>query len=39
MYLPMKTKHAAGYLAILSCIAVALAFVMLSNGSNALAQQ
>ena len=35
----MKTKHTAGYLAALSCIAVALASVMLSNGSNALAQQ
>ena len=35
----MKTKHTAGYLATLSCIAVALASVMLSNGSNALAQQ
>ena len=39
MYLPMKTKHAAGYLVIMSCIAIALAFVILSNGSNALAQQ
>jgi hypothetical protein len=35
----MKTKHAAGYLAAMSCIAVALALVMLSNESNALAQQ
>jgi hypothetical protein len=33
----MKTKHAAGNLAVLFFIAVALAFVMLSNGSNALA--
>ena len=35
----MKTKHAAGYLAVISGIAIALGFVMLSNGSNALAQQ
>ena len=35
----MKTKNAAGYLVVMSFIAVALAFVMLSNGSNALAQQ
>jgi len=35
----MKTKHAAGYLAAISGIAIALGFVMLSNGSNALAQQ
>ena len=35
----MKTKHVAGYFVALSCIAVALAFVILSIGSNALAQQ
>ena len=35
----MKTKNAAGYLVVMSFIAVAMAFVMLSNGSNALAQQ
>ena len=35
----MKTKHEAGYLAALFCIALALAFVMLPNGSNAMAQQ
>ena len=35
----MKTKHEAGYLGALSCIALALAFVMLPNGSNAMAQQ
>lgn len=35
----MKTKHAAGYLVALACIAVALALVMLPNGSNVLAQQ
>jgi hypothetical protein len=35
----MKTKHAAGHLAAISGIAIALGFVMLSNGSNALAQQ
>jgi hypothetical protein len=35
----MKTKHAAGYLAAISGIAIALGFVMLSYGSNALAQQ
>ncbi len=34
----METKPEAGYLAALSCIALALVFVMLSNGSNALAQ-
>ena len=35
----MKTKHAAGYIAAISGIAIALGFVMLPNGSNALAQQ
>ena len=35
----MIKKHMAGYLAALSCIAVAFAFVMLSNGSNAFAQK
>ena len=35
----MKTKQEAGYIAAMSCIAVALAFIILSNGSNALAQQ
>jgi hypothetical protein len=35
----MKTKNAAGYLVVMSFIVVAMAFVMLSNGSNALAQQ
>lgn len=35
----METKYDPGYLAALSCIAVALAFMMLSNGSNAMAQQ
>ena len=35
----MKTKNAAGYLVVMSFIAVAMAFMMLSNGSNALAQQ
>ncbi len=35
----MKTKHTAGYIAAMSGIAIALGFVMLSNGSNALAQQ
>ncbi len=39
MILPMKTKQEAGYIAAMSCIAVALAFMILSNGSNALAQQ
>ncbi len=35
----MKTKHTTGYLAAMSGIAIALGLVMLSNGSNALAQQ
>ena len=35
----MKKKHAAGYLVALACIAVAVALVMLPNGSNVLAQQ
>jgi hypothetical protein len=35
----MKSKHAAGHVAVMSGIAIALGFVMLSNGSNALAQQ
>src|SRR5690242_3728801 len=35
----MKTKQEADYIAAMSCVAVALAFVILSNGSNALAQQ
>jgi hypothetical protein len=35
----MKTKHATVYLAPVLGIAIALGFVMLSNGSNALAQQ
>ena len=39
MYLPMKTKHTAGYVAATLGIAIALGFVMLSNSSNALAQQ
>jgi hypothetical protein len=35
----MKKKHAAGYLVALSCIALAIAFMMLQNGSIVLAQQ
>jgi hypothetical protein len=34
----MKTKRQVGYLTALSCIAVALASMILSSGSNALAQ-
>lgn len=39
VYLPMETKHEAGYLAAMSCVALSLAIIMLSDGSNALAQQ
>jgi hypothetical protein len=35
----MKKKHTAGYLVALSCIALAIAFMMLPNGSIVLAQQ
>jgi uncharacterized membrane protein YkoI len=35
----MKKKHAAGYLVALSCIALAIAFMILPNGSIVLAQQ
>ena len=35
----MKTKHAVGSLAAMSCIFVALASLLLSNGSNVMAQQ